>query len=335
MLEYGSLSFGIRNDAGKEVRTQEPEPREDNPLGLAKEPRQALDAPVEPFETIAVPLDGSPLSKDALAFALAISKRTNARLILIRACLTIAALYRGNASAIRIAAARQRAEMKEAETDLKVLAEGLRGIGARVEGHAYEGAAAAVILEQTAALGADLIVMSTHGRAGAVRLLLGSVADEVLRHAIVPICLVPSGSRPWPEDLVRRVLVPLDGSRLAEEILIPALRLADSFHAEIILVRVEEPTGESGARDEGPYLDQVAGMMRLQGRTVRTRVLKGPLASSASSIMRAAEEEEADVVAMATHGRGGLARLLMGSVAAAMLQQSRTPMLIARPSAMQ
>jgi nucleotide-binding universal stress UspA family protein len=73
-------------------------------------------------------------------------------------------------------------------------------------------------------------------------LILGSVADEVLRHADVPICLVPAGSRPWH---VGRVLVPLDGSQLAEEVLVPALRLADSFSAELVLVRVTEQAHES------------------------------------------------------------------------------------------
>jgi nucleotide-binding universal stress UspA family protein len=67
---------------------------------------------------------------------------------------------------MRIAAARQRAEMQEAETDLRLLVDGLRGDGVNAEGHVYEGMAAPVILEQIAPLGIDLVVMSTHDRSG-------------------------------------------------------------------------------------------------------------------------------------------------------------------------
>src|ERR1051326_3917222 len=79
------------------------------------------------------------------------------------------------------------------------------------------------ILEQVRSARADLVVMATHGRSGLGRWLYGSVADEVLRRASVPIFLVPPGSyEPWSADRAPRILVPLDGSQLSQAALGPA-----------------------------------------------------------------------------------------------------------------
>lgn len=277
---------------------------------------------------ILVPLDGSSLSETALPFALAMGQRLEAKLVLVRACLASASLHVGTASSMRIAAARQRVEIAEAEVDLDRVAETLRREGAEVEAHAYPGSAGYVILEQAKAQGADLIAMCTHGRSGAARFVLGSVADEVLRHAEVPLFLVPRGCRPW-QNGVSRVLVSLDGSPLAEEVIEPTLRLADAFQAELLLARVVEPSDD---REKARvYLDKFAGGFTERGRHVRTQLLSG---SPAAALAETARDEAVDLIAMATHGRGGVARLLLGSVATTTLLRATTPVLVVRPVAL-
>jgi nucleotide-binding universal stress UspA family protein len=230
---------------------------------------------------------------------------------------------------MRVAAARQRVEIAEAEADLDRLAETLRREGAEVEAHAYGGSAGYVILEQAKAQGADLIAMCTHGRSGAARFVLGSVADEVLRHAEVPLFLVPRGCRPW-QNGVSRVLVPLDGSPLAEEVIEPTLRLADAFHAELLLARVMEHSDDDREKAMA-YLDKVASGFPQRGRHVRTQLLSG---SPAAALAETARDEAVDLIAMATHGRGGVARLLLGSVATTTLLRATTPVLVVRPGAL-
>jgi nucleotide-binding universal stress UspA family protein len=92
-----------------------------------------------------------------------------------------------------------------------------------------------------AATGADLLVMTTHGRGPLARFWLGSVADALVRQASVPILLVPpKGAAPdlAQTPVIRRVLIPLDGSELAEQVLEPALALGAATQTEYTLLRV-------------------------------------------------------------------------------------------------
>jgi nucleotide-binding universal stress UspA family protein len=217
------------------------------------------------------------------------------------------------------------------------------------------GAVADALVDYADDIAADLVVMTTHGRGGLSRLWLGSVAEDVIREVTKPVLLVRPGESPAgstagpvaPRDL-RRVLIALDGSSLAETVLEPALDVAGE-NAECVLVRVVEPItaislaslgGVAAAApdrwdrqvgDVGDYLESVAASLRARGLSTRTHVTVHTQAARA--ILEYAREIEADIVAMATHGRSGLRRLVMGSVADKVLRGAETAVLLYRPPA--
>jgi len=179
----------------------------------------------------------------------------------------------------------------------------------------------------------DLIAMSTHGRGGAVRLIAGSVAEEVLRKAEVPLLL----TRPnIPVHAWKRIVVALDGSERSESILPDAVTLARKLGAAVEVVRVAAPVIAGGAgetaivlppEDPMPYLKGIvkrleadgvkAGAVALEGRA--SEALLGHLNGSGGALL-----------CMATHGRSGLARILLGSVAEEVVRKTPCPVLLRR-----
>jgi nucleotide-binding universal stress UspA family protein len=290
------------------------------------------------LRTLLVPLDGSVLAEQALPYASGLACAAGARLLLVRATLAhpVAGVDEADARA---------ATVERAEVELGGVAERLKHEGLAVEPVVYYAEAADAILEAARERQADLIVMSTLGRTGLGRWIYGSVANRVLQRAEVPLLLVPaSGDRAWAAEGPRCILVPLDGSTLAEEALAPAQSLADLGHADLLLVRVVEPVApiephggylpplhdESELNTARQYLEHVASMLRSGGRSVSVQVVEG---SPAAQISAVARERQVDLIAMATHGRGSVAQLVMGSVAAEVLRQASSPLLVVRPTA--
>jgi nucleotide-binding universal stress UspA family protein len=200
---------------------------------------------------------------------------------------------------------------------------------------------------------AELVVMATHGRGGFERAWLGSVADRLVRRLDVPLLLVrPSadgdGTREesGPQPVIRRILVPLDGSALAEAALDPATAAAQRLDAAVILLRVVDPDLEVGLpyppdfanqRDTSPaevrsrardYLARVKDRLVAEGVHVHGVELRDGSAATAILDMAGAE---ADMVVMATHGRGGVRRWLLGSVSDKVLRRGNVPLLLVRP----
>jgi nucleotide-binding universal stress UspA family protein len=207
-----------------------------------------------------------------------------------------------------------------------------------------EGLVADAILERTQASRADLVVMTTHGRGPVGRFFLGGVADEVVRRSGAPVLLVPAREPTQgllPEPTLEKVVVALDGSALAEQALEPALELAHLMEARCILLRVVESQGaSSGAAGEGTrslqgpeeaeaqaYLEQVARRLRKQGVAVEIRVLRSRRAAEAIR----EQAQGRDLIALATHGRSGVRRLVLGSVADKIIRGGTTPVLMYRP----
>jgi nucleotide-binding universal stress UspA family protein len=214
--------------------------------------------------------------------------------------------------------------------------------------HHLEGAVVERLEQCRRAIGADLIIMSTHGRTGMSRAWLGSVADALVRRTRVPVLLVrPAATRP---DLrrplaCRRLAIPLDGSPRAEQALPPALALGMPGETEVLLVRVIPPQlrlpapGRTLGRGEDAvrravaerYLDGIADHVRNRGYASRVAVVCA--ADPAQGILETAQRHGVDLIALATHGRGGLSRLMMGSVADGLLRAARVPILLYRPEA--
>ncbi|MGH7355009.1 MAG: universal stress protein [Candidatus Rokuibacteriota bacterium] len=143
--------------------------------------------------------------------------------------------------------------------------------------------------------------------------------------------------------MYRRAVVPLDGSRLAETILPFIVEIAGPLDMSIVLLRVVEPVtpvivdgaahvvvedGMARRLDAEEYLAPLAAGLRARGVTVETAVRRGHPVSD--EIVAAAREAGADLIAMTTHGRSGLGRLLFGSVAEALLRQAPVPVFLLR-----
>jgi len=293
------------------------------------------------FRTILVPLDGSPFAEQALPWALSIARRAGACLDLVRGHVLYA--FKDPAyswgpydPAMDAEAARQEHLYLEGAAR-RLSAAALVPISAAVVA-SVPGLEAEGILGRARAAGADLIVMSTHGRGPLSRLALGSVADQVVRRAFLPVLLVrPREPAPGPfaEPAAESVLIPLDGSALAERALEPAADLAGLLGARCDLVRVVAPGGgPEQAAEEGEarsYLGRVAGRLGQRGLEAQTRVLAAR--QPAEAILLAARAWGSGLIALATHGRGGIRRALLGSVADQVLRAAPCPLLVYRPVA--
>jgi nucleotide-binding universal stress UspA family protein len=291
------------------------------------------------MRTFLVPLDGSDLSQRVLPVAEALARATGGRLVLMEAAVGRQAFDDDGVFARKM-------ELDSTEEYLGRLEEGERRKGLAAEHVVLEGPAVDAILAAAEAAAADAIVMATHAHGAVGRLIAGSVADAVSRAARLPVLLVPPRALgPFPADGRARVLVPLDGSVLAEQALGPAADLARALEADVLLLRVVEPppnyvskrgfaadarvqVGEEFAVARR-YVHERARDLRTAGSAATGTVRIG---DPADAIVRVAAEKGASIVAMATHGRGGLTRLLVGSVAAGVLARLSVPLLSIRPA---
>jgi nucleotide-binding universal stress UspA family protein len=290
------------------------------------------------IEKILLPLDGSPFAERALPYALRLASATGARLMLMHA--TVPPVIPRGPSFDVAAFARQLREGQKLVPFTSSRGIAIDGITHDI----FEGQEAEGIGEAVREQAADLIVMATHAHDGLGRWLHGGVADQLIAQSPVPIVLVPpTCDHVWPGDGALRILVPLDGSRFAEEILEPVGQLAASMNASLLLVGASGPL-DSGFADGVPsirtgfgaalhethaYLDQVAARLRATGQTVTVDAEVGRPRAIIESI---GQRRHVDLIAMATHGRTGVARMALGSVAADLLHDSSVPLLLWRPA---
>ena len=279
------------------------------------------------FTRMLVPLDGSKRSERVLPYAAGLAKALGDDLVLL------------HDETIGL-----RGPDTPAATDtigrIEGLVSALEELGLRIRMRIDRGPAAQAILHAADDEHADVIVMSTHGRGGLGRWLYGSVADDVLRHTTLPVILVSAAcERSWSIEGPFRLLVPLDGSRFAEAALEPAGEVADALGAELVLLRVVEPADgfaalgtaylpaqSQGLLDEAQaYLDGISTSPSMAGLKTTRRIAAG---DPAAKIAAVAQDEDVDLIVMATHGSGGLTRLMMGSVATSVLHRATTPLLL-------
>ena len=303
------------------------------------------------IRSILVPLDGSEFSEQALPTAGAIAHREGATLRLVTVHVPTAILPFGGSMPIE--AEVERRERESAEKRLGQLARRVaEDYEIPVEHVLLDGPVVETIDRFATETGVELIVMTTHGRSGLQRAWLGSVADGLVRRTRLPVLLLRPGERAPEQRLqlaaFRRVLVPLDGSALAEQIVPAAVAVAGATASEFVLLRIVPPLGTTqpwaaeyaafvGSSDlkqrmeeAGAYLDRVAGTLRGKGLEVDTRVV--PHSQAAIAILDEAERLGADLIAMATHGRGGVTRMVIGSVADSVLRRTVAPLLLIRPA---
>lgn len=186
----------------------------------------------------------------------------------------------------------------------------------------------------------DLIVMGTHGRTGVERLLIGSVAESVVRTAPCPVFTVRTDDEVRPAHAVRRILVPVDFSDEAHVAVQHAKELAMTYGARIDLLHVVEeviypstygiepvelPTGEVIENVENALAKMAREEIGIEHAVVEARMGYAP-----TEILSYARETETDLIVIATHGRTGLDRLLMGSVAERVVRQASGPVFVVK-----
>jgi nucleotide-binding universal stress UspA family protein len=297
---------------------------------------------------ILVPLDGSSLAERALSCAATLARGLPAELVLIRAIQIppdILELLDESTPKLNAIVA----QLETVANDyLSALVEQLGETGLDARHTVQRGSAAEAILNYAEQARIDQIVMATHGYSGIKRWTHGSVAERVLQAARVPLLLVRVSeedlTKDWRQPMAcRRILVPLDGSPLAEQILPTVTVVARALDAKLILFRVPiaqvsswvtgEPylpmmgileTAEEAAQ---AYLSAVARRLGKEGLDVTVAMSIGAVADC---IIEYAETHDIDLITMCTHGRTGLARWALGSVADRVLRAGSTPILLIR-----
>jgi nucleotide-binding universal stress UspA family protein len=308
------------------------------------------------FRNVLVPVDGSAVVEHALPWALAAAGPAGT-LHLVHAHVPPAPLLVEGAV---IADPSIDQVMREQEADyLAKLVERLRAAAPALSivsrNMDTEEATADAIARAITDTAANLVVMGTHARGPFARFWLGSTADDLLRRSPVPVLLLRGSADDPPADLSRRpaldrVIVPLDGSELAERILDPATKLAAVFGAELELVLVLDSLSDPDAvaRIQPPevpdslnpltptqraemYLDRVARSVAERDGIVRTQLVRE--GSPAEVVLKLAAGDPRTGIALATHGRAGLSRLVVGSVADAVIRGAAGPVLAFHPPA--
>ncbi|MCP4539999.1 MAG: universal stress protein [Chloroflexi bacterium] len=237
---------------------------------------------------------------------------------------------------------------------LRSVAKKLEPVAADVWLAVRHGRPADEILAFVSSVNADLVAMSTHGRSGITRWVFGTVADRVLRGARCPVLLVRTGrdgvTTSLRETPYKNILIPLDGSKLAEQIVPYVRTLVRPNHTRIYLVSVmttgmvdrtvtlltsyppglqlAAPAFQYVEAQLQAYLRSVAAALREAGAVVHVVIRQG---SPADEVLTYAAEVEVDLIGMTTHGFSGTSRWVHGNVAGKVLQGAQNPVLLVRP----
>jgi nucleotide-binding universal stress UspA family protein len=322
------------------------------------------------FKRILVPLDGSERAERAIPVAARIARASGGSIIFAEVILPPREIgaYSAEHSTAAVKPSAFEVNLAKATSYLtKVVStytNELRGIEKEME--VVSGAVSPTLLSIARLEQVDLIVMCSHGETGLKRWVFGSIAQQAVRHSPVPVLVlnehgvVPpasDGSRPL------QALVALDGSPLSEGALEPAaqlitllaapaqgalhlLRVVDPFSAPEQLggqTDLEADRGEETGQEAETYLKAVADRLRqdiLADLNLSISTSVATSANVAETIIRLAEQAGEDedgysLIALATHGRSGFQRLLMGSVTEQVLGATKLPLLIVRPEVQQ
>jgi nucleotide-binding universal stress UspA family protein len=283
------------------------------------------------FHSILVPVDGSPLAEAALPIAFAIAKRAGGTV-------ELAMVYAETFPPQPIALAQQ--YLDDLTSRMR------QRMGDSVSSVLLEGPVAPTLVKHTEKRGSDIVVMTTHGRGGLERAWMGSVADQLIRTIDIPLIIVrPREDGSVPEFAPGEILVALDGSTLAERALRPAAALARLWDAEMSLLQIIQPLPQGGepalplpagyvaeltriSREvASEYLSVHAEHLRRSGIRASSLAMAGT-AGVAQTLIEVASPTRIGLLALATHGRGGLRRIVLGSVTDKVVRGAQVPVLV-------
>lgn len=273
-------------------------------------------------QTILVPLDGSDLSEHALTVALGLAQQQDTELLLVRATPVVPPAATGTADMMTDY---NWLESQELTTTFHEQTQAyLDGIAEQYAGHATIrtvgelGDPATLIVDVARDESADFILMSTRGHSGLTHLMLGSVTERVLHGAPCPVIALRD------DKPIEQIAVALDGSRLSELALQPALNAANRLGAHLTLLHVVEKLDDEGAA----YLERMVARAAEAGVPATTALLYG---TPVNQILEYIRDHDVDMVVLSTHGRSGIKRWLYGSVSEKVLRHAPCAVMIVRP----
>ena len=298
------------------------------------------------YSKLLVPLDGSKTAEAVLPVArhLAASLKISTELLAVIDLAEMAAHL--SADKARIFDELIANEEKNSARYLRRIADTFRGVD--VKQAVERGRADEVIALRGTGEGV-LTAIATHGRSGLGRVLLGSVVEKVLRATRNPMLVVRADEKPGAKvtEMLKNIIVPLDGSELAESILPEVAELAKALNLELTLFRAYHISYENyGAEDNYAvfnsdewiaaaraeavgYLDKIAARVRSLGVAKVTCLTKEGL--PADEIISVGRKTQEAMIAMGSHGRSGLKRAVLGSVSEAVVRHATVPVLVLRP----
>jgi nucleotide-binding universal stress UspA family protein len=274
------------------------------------------------LDRILVPLDGSEAAASILPQVRRILLRRDAEVLLVRALELPPSAEAGLGRVPHLQEARAQAETVRVERALLEQ-------GARVRSLLRPGPPADVILGTAEQERASMIAMSTHGRTGIARWAYGSVTEKVLRASPIPVLALRSfeGSAPAPagELALKRILIAVDAADISLEVVPPAIELAKLFGSSVLLLHVCE--GQPACSVPVPQLTRAFERFREAGVCAEPAMRVG---DPASSILDCCRESGVELIALTTHGRSGVTRWMLGSVAEKVLRAATVPLLLVR-----
>lgn len=300
------------------------------------------------YKKILLPLDGSTLAEQAIEPALTLAEQTGGKVILVQVPVMDLIVSHPVIGGYGVLLPDQSSDeaFAQANAYLSQIQNKYQRSGITIVPMVVEGDPASAIVDTAVLEKADLIVMSTHGRSGLDRFIMGSVTEKVLQKAPCPVLALRSG------DPIRNVLMTLDGSAMSETAVKPGLDLARGLGAHPIILRVDNRDSyldqreldeinhlESGLAEQvmdgfynriPDYVKRIVGQYEEEDGEIETTIAEG---DPADYILRVAADKKVDVIVMATHGRTGLRRWLYGSTTNKVMRATGRSMLIVRPPA--
>ena len=298
------------------------------------------------FTKMLIPLDGSRTAEKVLPYARALGG-------VLKIPVELLAVVDIGDMATHITASKARfldTMVQDAERSSQEYLKGIaaKATGVNIKWNVEKGRPEEVIIEKAAADKNTLIAMATHGRSGLNRWMLGSVAEKVLRGCENPLLLVRASEEINAEEKIeiKSVIVPLDGSELAERALPPVVALAKAMNLEVVLFRaysipysvysgtdgysaIDFEELLAGVKDEAvEYLEKKTAELKKDGVAKVSCVAKEGF--SADEIIALGRATADNLIAMCSHGRSGVKRWVLGSVTETVVRHSGEPVLVVR-----
>jgi nucleotide-binding universal stress UspA family protein len=299
------------------------------------------------FDTIVVPLDGSLLAECVLPHVITITRAFKAKAILLR----VLEKNHANGSTPIFDLLTWQIKKTEAKLYLEKISARLLKSQVQIEATVLEGLAAESITEFSESRGVKLIILSSHGRSGLSQWGISSITQKIILGAPTSLLIVRAhqfGTRPGElseTSVYQRILVPLDGSQRAENVLPIITQLAHFHKAQIHLVQVVQtpemarqmpPVREDidlsnrviarNREEAGHYLEQVKSRSFLEGMDVQTHLITS--GNAAAELHRVVEQENIDMVTLSAHGYSGNRQWPYGSMANNFITYGKVPLLI-------